>query len=303
MTTPAQANNKQLQISPVDKLKQVMSSDSVQQQFRNALADKKDQFTASLIDLYAGDQYLQKCAPQLVVMEALKAAVLNLPISKSLGFAWVIPYNKSKKVGNDWVSESIPQFQIGWKGIVQLAQRTGQYRYINCGEVFEGEYRGANRLSGMVDLSGDATSEKIIGFFAYIELLNGFCKTMYWSKEKMEAHAIRYNQECKKAKALKGVWADHFVERAKATILKHLIAKYGPMSIDMANAISTVADDESESAAVLDYQQNANSQLIDIEQVPPGVNAETGEITTEQGPTSADIDVQLAAEQGEEAPY
>lgn len=266
MTTPAPQNNKQLQLSPVDRLKQVMSSESVQAQFRNALADKKDQFTASLIDLYSGDQYLQKCSPPLVVMEALKAAVLNLPISRSLGFAWIIPYNKSKKVGNEWVTESMPQFQIGWRGVVQLAQRTGQYRYINCGEVFEGEYKGSNRLSGMVDLSGEATSESIVGFFSYIELLNGFCKTLYWSKEKMEAHAIRYNQECKKAKALKGVWADHFVERAKATILKHLIAKYGPMSIDMAQAMDRDTDEESIDA---DYRENANQELIEMQVDPP----------------------------------
>lgn len=295
-------NEKAVAKSPVNVLKEVMASQSVQEQFRNALADKKDQFTASLIDLYAGDQYLQKCAPQLVVMEALKAAVLNLPISKSLGFAWVIPYNKSKKVGNDWVPESIPQFQLGWRGVVQLAQRTGKYRYINCGEVFEGEYKGADRLSGMVDISGVATSENIIGFFAYIELLNGFCKTLYWSKEKMEAHAIRYNQECKKAKALKGVWADHFVERAKATILKHLIAKYGPMSIDMAHAMDRAADDDNGDE---DYRENANKIDIDITPVVPAItiNTDTGEVTQAEtpGPTSAEVDAMLAEEEG--APY
>lgn len=252
--------------SPIQKLKEVVHIPSVQEQFKNAMGEKSGLFMASLIDVYTNDTYLQKCNPSLVVKEALKAATLNLPINRNLGFAWIIPRWNSKQ------RQYVPSFQPGWKGIVQLAQRTGQYKYINCGEVYEGEYRGRDKLTGEVDLNGQATSDKVVGYFAYIELLSGFQKASYWSKEDVIQHALKYNPESKKAGKLVGNWRDHFDSRAKSTALKHLITKYGVMAVD----IKRMAQVEAEQDAKNEVDQNANKgEILDVDYTQ--VDIETGE--------------------------
>jgi recombination protein RecT len=247
--------------TPVDRLKMAIANPTVQEQFRNAMAEKSNLFVASLIDLYAGDTYLQKCEPKEVIMEALKAATLDLPINKSLGFAWIIPRYNGK------LKRYVPGFQIGWKGIVQLAQRTGQYRHINCGPVYEGELKKTDKLTGELDISGEATSEKTIGFFAYIELMTGFRKASYWTKEKVTAHAIRYNPECKKEGKLVGNWLDQFESRAMSTVLKLLISKYGIMSVEIASILAADPDEEvsPEDTVRREIEGAANQDFIDIQ--------------------------------------
>lgn len=252
--------------TPIEKLKKALNAQSVQEQFRNAMAENAPLFVASLIDVYASDTYLQKCSPNLVIMEALKAATLKLPINKNLGFAWIIPRWSTKH------NAVIPQFQLGWRGIVQLAQRTAMYKFINCDSLYEGELKSINKLTGEIDISGEPISDKIVGYFAYIELLNGFKKAFYWSAEKTKAHAIRYNQECKKAGKLVGNWRDYFDERSMTTVLKHLISKYGVMSVEMVSAFTADTADERTPEARLEDDVNENANSIPIE---PDTNADT----------------------------
>lgn len=271
------ANQQQGQIAkkpPVDRLKEVMNMDSVQAQFKNALAEKKDQFVASLIDLYASDTYLQQCAPQLVVMEALKAATLNLPINKSLGFAYIVPYKKQ--------GQQIPQFQIGYRGLIQLAMRSGVYKFINAGPVYEGEFFGENKLTGELDISGKRTGGAIVGYFAYMETINGFKKTMFMTKEHMEAYAAKYSKAFSKDNS---PWKTEFDAMAEKTMLRRLIGKYGLMTIDMVTAFAAADDEQIREE---DYRANANQQVIDLDPptdsdpqqtgAPPQVDPETGEI-------------------------
>lgn len=254
--------NQQVATRPTDRLKKVMEQPTVKEQFRNALGDNSGQFVASLIDLYATDNYLQKCQPREVVMEALKAATLDLPINRNLGFAWVIPrYNSKRK-------EFVPSFQVGWKGIVQLALRTGQYRRINCGDVYEGELVEIDKLTGKIDLSGEATSDKIIGYFAYIEFLNGFSKASFWSKEQVVNHALTYNPECKKAGQLVSNWKLHFDSRAKSTVLKHLITKYGIMSVKMADVLAKDSGEDFDDGVEAEIAENANQEPLDVTPAP-----------------------------------
>lgn len=278
-------------VNRVSAMKQVLAAPSVQEQFQNALKDNAGLFVSSLIELYSGDNYLQQCKPQLVVMEALKAATLKLPLNKNLGFAWIIPYKKNWKENGAWKSELVPNFQLGWRGIVQLALRTGQYRNINCGPVLEGEFRKIDKLSGALDLSGVATSDKEIGYFAFFELVNGYTKTAFWTKEQAEQHAIKYNPECKKAGKLTGNWLEHFSKRAESTVLKHLLKNYGIMSVEMEQAISR---DEERSNAAFDaeYSELANSEPLTIEaghdadQLPgETIDQESGEVSGAEGGT------------------
>ncbi len=253
-------------LTPVQKMKSIINVDSVQEQFKNALQDQAPLFIASLIDIYSNDKNLQKCEPKDVIMEALKAATLKLPINKQLGFAYIVPYG------------SEPQMQIGYKGYIQLAMRTGQYKYINADVVYEGELKGHNKLTGEVDLSGEATSDKVVGYFAYIETVNGFRKPLYWTKEKVLAHAKRYS---KSFNSKSSAWQTNFDEMALKTMLRNLLSKYGVMSVEMMNAFTAdSADERTPEAQVEDeIRENANSEVIDIQATP--VEPEEGEITFE----------------------
>jgi len=134
----------------VQKFKDVINVDSVQEQFRNALQEGAPLFVASLIDIFSSDKNLQKCEPKAVIMEALKAATLKLPINKNLGFAYIIPYG------------DVPYFQLGYKGYIQLAMRTGQYRYINADVVYEGELVYHDKLTGEVSSQCHSLSHRTL---------------------------------------------------------------------------------------------------------------------------------------------
>lgn len=231
-------------IKPIDKLKLTLSAESVKEQFQNALGKNSDTFIASIIDLYNTDKSLQECDTNQVVMEALKAAVLNLPINKALGYAYILNF-KNKGVPT-------PTFIIGYKGLIQLAMRTGQYKYINADVVYEGEISGRDKLTGAIDFSGEKKSDKVIGYFAHIELLNGFRKTLYVTVEEVAKHAkkyspaIKYNNSVTVQSLMKlagkdpsGIgWLGDFDSMAIKTVLRELLSKYGYLSIEMQSAIA-----------------------------------------------------------------
>ena len=279
------------QRKPVDVLKSIMNAESVQQQFKNALGKNAGTFVASVIDLYNGDTGLQQCQPKQVVMEALKAAVLHLPINKALGYAYVIPFKNTKNVNGQWVKVYEPVFQMGYKGYIQLAMRTGQYRTINADAVYEGELRKVNKLTGEIAFDGERTSDKVVGYFCYFELLNGFSKTLYMTVEQMANHAKRYSKGLVKyddgnkvdvtvdslvaladlpmAPDSKTVgWLGNFHGMAIKTVIRNLLSKYGYLSVEMQNAISNdyESDDVTDGRDAL-IQNNAKAQTVDMADV------------------------------------
>lgn len=280
---------------PTDKLKAIIGAESVQEQFKNALGEHKDAFVASLIDLYAGDQSLQTCQAKAVVSEALRAATLRLPLNKSLGFAYVVVYNNNV----NGTKVPTPTFLIGYKGLIQLAMRTGQYKTINADYVYEGELRKKNKLSGEIDFDGEAVSGKIVGYFCYFELLNGFTKTLYMTVEEMAAYAKRYSKSIPKdatveqlaAKANDGImnnkvgWMGNFNDMALKTVVRRLLSKYGYLSVEMQGAFAN----ENDRAAATYTEEQKPKTLLDVAteaaMQPKGtvvevVDTETGEIKT-----------------------
>jgi len=249
-------------------LKNVLNTDSVKEQFKNALGKNADTFIASVIDLFNSDSKLRECNPNQVVMEALKAAVLHLPINKSLGFAYIIPYSNSypKKdeygrdmIGQDgkkiWEKKLEPTFQLGYKGYIQLAMRTGQYRTLNADVVYDGEVRKVSKLTGEIAFDGEKKSDKVIGYFCYFELLNGFAKTLYMTVDQMANHAKRYSKGLKKEvtvdqlKALADLpvstddnktvgWLGNFHSMGVKTVVRNLLSKFGYLSVEMQTAIA-----------------------------------------------------------------
>lgn len=304
------ANEIQKQERPIDLMKSVINAPSVQEQFQNALGEHKDAFVASLIDLFTGDKQLQTCKPALVIAEALRAATLRLPLNKALGFAYIIVFNNSvKNADGSWSKVPTPTFVPGYKGYIQLAMRTGQYRTINADFVYEGEMRKVSKLTGEIALDGEKKSDKIIGYFCYFELLNGFNKTLFVSVEDMAAYALRYSPSFKgnkkpSAEALiklaqanqpssKVGWEGNFNDMALKTVIRRLLSKYGYLSVEMQNALSNDVEDAQMSRNDL-IIENANTQAIELDTAQyEQVDEQTGELIS---------DTAAPAENAEEAP-
>ena len=237
--------------APAALMKQYCASQNVQAKLEGLLGESKNSFVASLLDLYTSDTALMACNPALVMAEAMKAAVLKLPITKSLGFAYIVPFK-------DGSGTPIPTFIMGYRGYIQLALRTGQYRSINADCVYEGETAKFNRVTGILEITGEATSDKAIGYFAYFEMLNGFYKAIYWTREKVTEHAKKKSKSWKKQNS---PWHTDFDAMACKTMLRQILSKYGFMSVEFMNAIAHDVDDDVD--AEVAANGNASPLLID----------------------------------------
>lgn len=265
-------------------LSSMLNAESVQAQFRNALGEHKDTFVASIIDLYNADKSLATCKTADIVKECLKAATLKLPINKALGFAYVVVYNNSvKNADGSWSKVPTPTFILGYKGYIQMAMRTGQYRTINADVVYDGELVKGNKLTGEIRLDGEKKSDKVVGYFCHFELLNGFSKTLYVPVDEMAAYAKKYSpsvgrnttvqQLIEKANApmsdKKQVgWEGNFNDMAIKTVVRRLLSKYGYLSVEMQNAMAgeVVAEDQAMEARST-MAENVGAKVIDIDSV------------------------------------
>lgn len=278
------AKNNQVTVSSL------ISNDEIRTKFDDVLGKKSNGFVASLIAASKND--LKGVEPNSVLRSAMTAATLDLPIDKNLGFAYIVPYN-NKKTG---VKEA--QFQLSYKGYIQLAIRSGQYKTINAIEVYEHEIARTNRLTGEVEFNENDSQinrNKVVGYMAYFKLINGFEKAIYMSKEEMEAHAKKYSQSysSKKDWAVKSsLWTTDFDSMALKTVLKRLISKYGIMSIEMQTAVlnDQAVIDENNNPKYVDNQveqkieENANKTTIDMSTVVDTEFKEVADTKTGDGP-------------------
>ena len=213
-------------------IKNFGNSPANQRRFQDVLGEKAPAFIASVLGAVNNNSALQKAEPSSVFGAAMIAATLNLSVVPTLGQAAIVPY------GNN------AQFQVMVRGLVQLAQRTGLYRNINAGEVYEDEYDGEDLLTGEVTfhrVSGgyrdNGQIDKIVGYFAFFETTTGFRKTEYWTKADIINHAKRYSKSFNN-----GPWQTNFDSMARKTVLKSLLNHYGPMSVDSSLAQAVAKD-------------------------------------------------------------
>lgn len=235
--------------SPSSIMKGILDNENTKKLLQDSLKENAGAFAASILDLYNSDKYLQQCNPKQVFGECLKAVSLKLPINKQLGFAYIVPF------------KGIPQFQIGYKGLIQLCMRTGQYKHINAGEVYEGEYKGFNKLTGELDISGERTSDTVVGYFAYMETLNGFSHSVYSTKEEVQKHAQKYS---KSYNSNSSAWKTDFDKMAVKTVLRNLLSHYGYMSVEMMNAMTAEQPIETDTLSE-NTDNTVNSEVIDVE--------------------------------------
>ncbi len=215
----------------------MISTDKYQKAINNTLRDpaRAKRFVAAITSAVAVNPALQECDPATVLSGALLGEGLNLSPSPQLGQYYLVPFQNKNKGCKD------AQFVLGYKGMIQLALRSGQYKRLNVLAIKAGELQSWNPLTEEISLrliEDDTERERTatVGYLASFEYLNGFTKTIYWSRDKMEAHALRYS---KGYAAKKGYtfWEKDFDAMAFKTMLRQLISKWGIMSVDMQTAI------------------------------------------------------------------
>jgi recombination protein RecT len=201
---------------------------------------KATAFMTSVLQIAMSNEMLKKAEPSSIYQSAMVAATLNLPLNNNLGFAYIVPFNDRKS------GKQLAQFQLGYKGFIQLAQRSGQFKSIYAAPVFEGQILEENPLDGYVfDFTKKSTV--LIGYAAKFKLLNGYEATLYMTVDELKKHGTKYSQTFKKGF---GLWNDNFEAMASKTVLKLLLSKFAPLSVEMEKAVL------SDQAIVIDAESN-----------------------------------------------
>lgn len=206
----------------------VLDGEKMRSRFDELLGKRAPQFISSIVSLVNADEKMQQAfyaAPMSVIQSALKAATFDLPIDQNLGYAYIVPF-KNKGV-------MTATFILGWKGMHQLALRTGAYKTINVVDIREGELKSYNRLTEEVDISFEEDEEKretlpVIGYVGYYKLVNGAEKTIYMTIKQIENHEKKHRKGDYMGKG----WKDDWDAMARKTVYRKLIGKWGVMSID-----------------------------------------------------------------------
>ena len=239
-----------------------LATDSIQENVKKIVGEKDAQrFISSVVSAVQTNPTLAECTNKSILNAALLGQSLNLPQSPQLGMFYLIPYD-NKKSG---VKEA--QFQISYKGLIQLAIRSGQYKKLHVTDIREGELKSYNSITDEYSFTPETDmakrlSLKVIGYYAYFELVNGYKKDIYWSREQMEEHAKKYSVSYRKG--WDSIWKSDFDKMAYKTLIKQLLSKYGVMSVEMDKA---VANDQ----AVLEEEDNP--MYVDNVDIPEkGVN-------------------------------
>lgn len=246
-----------------------ITSDDMKAYLAKTLNDKKDVFTMNLISVVSNNKNLQKCKFETLLFGAMRATTFNFPLDNNLGFAYLIPY------GND------AQFQMGYKGYIQLGMRSGMYNTMNVTDIREGELVHRNLLSGKMEFAEVENREKkkIIGYAAYFELHDGYNKCLYMSVEELQRHGETYSPTYKINSSL---WRVNFDSMAKKTVIKLLLKRWGLLSPEMREAI--------EADQAVFYSDDMKPIYVDSpENVIKDVQTE---IVEEQGKEIINIDVE-----------
>lgn len=223
-------------------IKKFFEQTDVTARFKAMLGNRATSFITSVLQIVNSSDKLRTADQFSIYNAACVAATLDLPINPNFGFAYIIPYS-IKKIDTKtnkpyWIT--LAQFQMGYKGFVQLAQRSQQFKTINVAEVKEGEVKVRDRLTGEIEFQWIANDEErakkvTIGFVAYFRLLNGFEKMLYMTNAQMNLHGNRYSKSYANAD---GLWKTDFEAMGQKTVLKLLLSKYAPLSVDMQKAIT-----------------------------------------------------------------
>lgn len=261
------------------QLKQTLNAPSVKAKFEEMLGKRAPQFMTSITTVVQNNALLQKADVNSVVMGAATAASMDLPLHPALGYAALVPFNSK--------DGCYAQLQVMANGLVELAMRSGQVQSLIAEEVLEGQLVKKNKFTGDYVFDEDAKkSDKVIGYMAYIRLNNGFEKYEYMTVEEIKAHAQKFSQTFRKGG---GVWRDNFSAMAKKTLLRKILTKWCPKSLQMQQAIvfdqsvvnGTVDNIEDATPQYADNGKTIETSIQEAEYEEVNVDVETGEIKEE----------------------
>lgn len=235
--------------APMGRFNRCIASVKTQQYLLQVLGRKKESFVNNITALVANDANLQGCSPMSLIYAGIKATALDFALDNNLGFAYVIPYNNKRRITceDDSVRDVVvkeAQLQWGYRAFIQLAIRSGQFKRINVTDVKEGEIKFMNLLTGEItfDAAPNRLELPVIGYAAYFELVNGFSKTLYMTVEELQRHAMAYSKTYSskyESTRNSSKWATDFDAMAKKTVIKLLLSKYAPLSVQMQEAVRT----------------------------------------------------------------
>ena len=261
-----------------------LTQDAVKNQINNVIGGKNGtRFITSIVSAVNANEQLQQCTNQSILSAALLGESLNLSPSPMLGYYYMVPFNDKNK-------GKVAQFQIGYKGLIQLAIRSGQYKKINVMSIKKGELEYFDPLNEeikvklMVDNWDAREKAETIGYYAMFELVNGFKKAIYWSKEQMEAHAMQYSQGYRAKKGYT-FWEKDFDAMAHKTLLRQILSKWGIMSTELQTAVEAdeAVIEEDGSKTYVD-----NEEIIDVPETKPApAAAPAKEETPAEDPAAA----------------
>lgn len=235
------------------RIESLLKSDAIKKRFEELLGKRTPQFMMSIVTTTKANKMLSQAEPMSIISAALVAASMDLPIAPGLGFAYIVPYRQKDGI--------IAQFQLGWKGYVQLAMRSGQYQTMNATPILEGQLKTHNPFTGDMVFQAEATSEKTVGYLLYFKLLNGFEKYFYMTREQSETHGKKYSKSFNS-----GQWANDFDAMALKTVVKQGLSKYGILSVEMQHAV--VMDQAVITAPDAEPLYIDNQDLADTEEEP-----------------------------------
>lgn len=243
-------------------LKSALNTDSVKNKFNEMLGKKSSGFITSITTVVQNNDLLQKADVNSIILAAAQAASLDLPINQNLGFAAIIPFNDRK------TGKCVAQFQIQRDGWVDLCLRSGQFEYIVNEVVYEGELVEKNRFTDTYVFDETCRkSDKVVGYMAAFKLINGYQKTIFWTVEECKKHGLRYSQTFKKGY---GLWKDNFDAMCLKTVLKHLLKKYAPKSIE--SILKAVESDQAS------FEGDINSPKVVYKDNPISEKETAGEV-------------------------
>lgn len=256
--------------------KQFFNQENVKKRFEELLGKKAPGFITSVLQCVTTSNHLANADTNSVFQAAMMAATLDLPINNNLGFAYIIPYKqKYQDSAGRWQEKQVAQFQLGYKGFIQLAQRSGQFKTIAATPIYSGQIASNNPLTGIEFDFSVVPDGDPIGFAAYFKLLNGFEKTLYMTVEEVQKHGNKYSKTFKT-----GVWKDDFNAMAIKTVTKLLLSKFAPLSIEMQKAVTVdqavINDVETEDITYIDNIDPVDETNKEVERMALMINdAET----------------------------
>ena len=257
-----------------EKFPVLLNSDIIKNRFNEVLGKKAASFISALLSVYNSSSALQSCDARSILGAAGLAATLDLSITPSLGQAYIVPY------------KGRASFQIGYRGLIQLAHRTGKYVALHTGKVYEGELRGFNPITGEPE-RGEKISDEVVGYVAYMKLVNGFEKTIFMTKSEIEEHAATYSQGYrydKRSGRSSSPWSTNFDAMACKTVLKRLLNTWGVLSADMASALQgdqSVADKNTFTYVDSDGHVQNRDEIYVSDDTDAAVDINTGEVKAE----------------------